>query len=262
MSDLPSWLSLRGRTALVTGAGSPNGIGFAAARALGDLGAAVWVTATTDRVHERIDALRAQGIDAHGAVIDLRDEVAVAAMVQDVVRTSGAVDILVNNAGMVSVGSEGEQGSVRDTDTRTWHDGLARNLDTAFFTSRAVLPSMIERRWGRIVNVASITGPQMAMRGEAVYATAKAGMVGLTRSMAIDSAEHGITVNAVAPGWIATASQTEHEARQAAATPIGRAGTAEEVASMIAHLCSPGAAYLTGQCLIVDGGNAIAEERA
>lgn len=261
MRALPAWLSLEGRVALVTGAGSPSGIGFATAKALAELGATVWVTATTDRVHARVDELRTQGIDAHGVIIDLRDEVAVAAMVDDIVRRSGALDTLVNNAGMVSFGSSGEQGSVVDTDTRTWHDGLARNLDTAFFVSRAVLPFMIERRWGRIVNVASVTGPVMAMRDEAVYATAKAGMVGLTRSMAVDAGAHGVSVNAVAPGWIATASQTEHEARQAGATPVGRGGTAEEVASAIAYLCSPAAAYVTGQCLVIDGGNAIAEER-
>lgn len=258
---LPSWLSLAGRVALVTGAGSPNGIGFATARALGELGAAVWVTATTERVHERVDELRTQGIGAHGVIIDLRDEVAVAAMVDDIVRRVGAIDVLVNNAGMVSVGTTGERGSVVETTTRDWHDGLARNLDTAFFTSRAVLPNMIDRNWGRIVNVASVTGPHMAMRSEAAYATAKAGMVGLTRSMAVDVADRGVTVNAVAPGWIATASQTEDEARQAASTPSGRSGTADEVASAIAYLCTPSASYVTGQCLVIDGGNAIAEER-
>lgn len=259
---LPSWLSLDGRVALVTGAGSPTGIGFAAARALGELGATVWITATTDRVHERVSALRTRSIDAHGVVIDLRDESAVSAMVEDILRTSRAIDVLVNNAGMVSVGAAGEQGSVVDTSTSTWRHGLARNLDTAFFVSRSVLPGMTARGWGRIVNVASVTGPQMAMRNEAVYATAKAGMVGLTRSMAVDVADRGVTVNAVAPGWIATASQTEDEARQAASTPIGRSGTADEVASAIASLCTPGASYVTGQCLVIDGGNAIAEERA
>lgn len=259
---VPSWLSLDGRVALVTGAGSPYGIGFATARALGELGATVWITATTERIRERVETLESASIDAHGVVIDLRDEAAVSAMIDEIVRTSGSVDVLVNNAGMVSSGTAVEQGAVVDTATNTWRDGLARNLDTAFFTSRAVLPHMMERNWGRIVNVASITGAHMAMRNEAVYATAKAGMVGLTRAMAVDVADRGVTVNAVAPGWIATASQTDHEARQAAATPIGRGGTADEVAFAIAQLCTPGASYVTGRCLVVDGGNAIAEERA
>jgi 3-oxoacyl-[acyl-carrier protein] reductase len=102
----------------------------------------------------------------------------------------------------------------------------------------------------------------MAMRNDPVYAAAKAAMVGLTRSMALDFAADGVTVNAVAPGWIATGSQTADEARQGAKTPLGRSGTPAEVAAAIAWLCSPGAAYTSGQCLVVDGANSIAEERS
>ena len=115
--------------------------------------------------------------------------------------------------------------------------------------------------WGRIVMVSSVTGAVMAMRGEAAYAAAKAGMVGLTRSLAVDLAGAGITANAVAPGWIRTGSQTDAERREGEVTPVGRSGTADEVAWPVAWLCTPGAAYVTGQCLVVDGGNAVAEER-
>jgi len=101
----------------------------------------------------------------------------------------------------------------------------------------------------------------MAMRAEAAYGASKAAMVGLMRALAVDHAAHGITCNAVAPGWIATGSQTAHELRQARTTPVARAGTPDEVATAIATLCLPGAAYTTGQLLVVDGGNAIAEER-
>jgi 3-oxoacyl-[acyl-carrier protein] reductase len=260
---IPVAFDLSGRVAVVTGAGSPDGIGFATARLLAELGAAVMISATTDRIQDRVSELRGAGFDAAGFVGDLTDAGVGSGLVSAAQEQWDRLDILVNNAGMVSTADPVfESGTVESMDLTTWQAALARNLTSAFLVTKAALPAMTSRGWGRVIMVSSVTGLVMAIRGDVGYATAKAGMVGLTRAAAVDTARHGITVNAVAPGWIATGSQTPDERGQGQATPAGRSGSADEVAAAIAWLASPGASYITGQYLVVDGGNSIAEQRA
>jgi 3-oxoacyl-[acyl-carrier protein] reductase len=249
-----------GRIALVTGAGSPSGIGYAAARVLGREGAMLALGSTTDRIHDRARELGETGSVAEGFPADLTDRRAVGAMVAAVLDRFGRIDILVNNAGMVSVGDADEDEVPFATlEAERWDGQLDRTLGTAFNVTRAVAPSMVAQRWGRIVMVSSVTGPLVSAPGSAAYSAAKAGMDGLMRAIAIEVASAGVTVNSVQPGWIATGSQLPDEAAAGVHTPLGRSGTPDEVAEVIAFVASGRASYLTGATIVVDGGNTIQE---
>lgn len=250
---------LSGRRALVTGAGSPSGIGFATARMLGEAGARVIVSATTPRIHERAAELTAIGIDAVGVIADLTEPSQAAALVAAADDALGGLDILVNNAGMVQSGVDLIEGRFADQPADHWRRQIELTLFTAVNTTRAALPALRASGRGRIVMISSVTGPVVTADGSSAYAAAKGAMDGLMRTVALEEGPAGITCNSVAPGWIHTGSSSEAEIRAGAATPVGRPARPEEVAAAAVFLATDESSYVTGTTIIVDGGNTIQE---
>ena len=241
---------LTGKAALVTGAS--GGIGGAIARALHGQGAKVALSGT--RVAP-LEALAGElGERAFVLPCDLSDAAAVEALPKQAAAELGQVDILVNNAGITR-----DQLMMRLSDA-DWDTVIAVNLTSVMRLSRGVLRGMMKARWGRIVNVSSIVGVT-GNPGQANYAASKAGVIGMSKSLAAEVASRGITVNCVAPGFIATAMtdklNDEQKARIDTQIPAGRMGTAAEIAAAAVYLASEEAAYVTGQTLHVNGGMAM-----
>jgi 3-oxoacyl-[acyl-carrier protein] reductase len=238
---------IAGKSALITGAS--GGIGGAIARALHGAGANVALSGTRA---ESLNALSSElGKNAHVAPADLSDAQSVEGLIGLAEEVIGGVDILVNNAGLTR-----DMLSMRLTDD-DWQSVMDVNLTATFRLSRAVIRGMIKRRWGRIINIASVVGVT-GNAGQANYAASKAGMIGMSKSIAQEVASRGITVNCVAPGMIVTAMtdvlSDNQKARILDVVPAGRLGESEEIAAGVLYLASKEASYVTGQTIHINGG--------
>jgi len=250
MDSISQLFSLTGEVALVTGAS--RGIGADIARTLGAAGATVVGTATTPAGAESISAaLEQAGVSGRGVVLDVRDAEQLREMEKSISAQEGPVSLLINNAGITR-----DNLMLRMKDDE-WDDVIATNLSSVFRVSRTFLRGMMKGRRGRIVSIASVVGA-MGNPGQANYAAAKAGLLGLSKSLAREVGSRGITVNVVAPGFIATdMTAALPEAQREALTgqiPLQRLGETSDVAAAVLFLCGPAGGYVTGETLHVNGG--------
>lgn len=253
-------MRLKDKVAIVTGCARTHGMGYAIAKALAREGAVLAITDISDQVYERAKEMQASGYKVFAYRTDLTKLKEVSEMVEEVLEQLGKVDILVNVAGSIPWGTV--PSLLVDMTEEEWDKVIAINLKTTFNCTRAVLPSMIKQRSGKIVNISSVTGPIVSTPHLAHYAAAKAGVTGLTRALANEVGEYGINVNAILPGSIDTKLSevfpflTESKKLE---IPLERPGKPEEVADLVLFLASDESRYITGQMIVIDGGAFIVE---
>ena len=248
-------MSVGQKTALVTGAA--RNIGLAISQRLAEAGYRVAMTARShEELSSQAEALQASGAQTVGIVGDALDEHSVAGVVAEAEKHFGSIDVLVNCA------AARHHGPLTETSLEDWNRIMGTTLTGAFLFSRAVLPGMVGRRWGRIVNLAGMSG-QTGASERAALVSAKAGLMGFTRAVAIEYAAAGITCNAISPGLIDTQRPTtsgdqevaaRHYAERAAVIPVGRLGTTDEIAALCEFLCSEESGFITGQVIGANGG--------
>jgi len=244
--------SLAGRVAVITGAS--KGLGKQMAIALAQEGAVVALVARSEDLLEKVKAeIESQGGKAHAFVADVREETEVSRMAGQVRDAAGAPDILINNAGI------NLRKPLHEFSLEEWHRVMETNLDSAFLCSRAFVPGMIEKKFGRVINIAS-TMAHVAMAHRTAYCTSKFGLLGMTKALALELAPHGITVNGISPGPFATEMNTiltqdpVRNAEFVTKIPVGRWGKVEEIGPLAAFLCSDTAGFITGTDILIDGG--------
>jgi len=257
---------LQGKVAVVTGA--MQGIGAGISRVLARNGATVVLTDVSPKVEETAKAIASEGLKAENMIMDVTDPAQVAEVMAGIEKRHGRVDVLVNNVGMYP------RRRLVEMDEEFLHRMFEVNVFSMFRCAKAVLPGMMERRYGKIINMSSVTGPMVGAPGggQTAYGSTKAAVVGFTKALALETAQYGINVNTILPGYIYSpgafglrGSSGDKDAEEKMREfgykiPVGRQGTPEDVGNLVLFLASDESSYLTGSEIVIDGGNILQEE--